>query len=377
MSATRIAGVEALHMRLGRVEEKADGTQEVLLVRVTTEGGLIGHGEAVSNATVARAIVEAPRSAPFRHGLAVSLIGKDALLPEARWQDMYNATRWYGRRGVAIHAMAAVDTALWDIVGQNRGLACHALWGTRRRRIPAYASVLFPETPGEAARLAESLVARGFRAIKFGWGRFGRDRAWDLEVLAEIRAALGDTIALMVDAGRIWSAEEAMARAPELFERFALLWLEEPLHEDDLEGYGRLAQHLAGTHAAARIATGETEERESDFADLLARGVRVIQPDVGRAGGLSLCRRLSTLAHRHGAWCVPHSFGTGVNLAASAQWMASAEEAPFMEYPVTPSPLRNELVTGLPQMVDGMVEVTDAPGLGIRLDPAVIERYRV
>jgi L-alanine-DL-glutamate epimerase-like enolase superfamily enzyme len=377
MSAARIAGVEALHMRLGRIEEKADGTQEVLLVRVTTEGGLIGHGEAVSNATVARAIVEAPRSAPFRHGLAVSLIGKDALLPEARWQDMYNATRWYGRRGATIHAMAAVDTALWDIVGRNRGLACHALWGTRRRRIPAYASVLFPETPGEAARLAESLVARGFRAIKFGWGRFGRDRAWDLEVLAEIRFALGDTIALMVDAGRTWSVEEAMARAPELFERFALLWLEEPLHEDDLEGYGRLAQHLGGTHAAARIATGETEERESDFADLLARGVRVIQPDVGRAGGLSLCRRLSTLAHRQGAWCLPHSFGTGVNLAASAQWMASAEEAPFMEYPVTPSPLRNELVIGLPQMAAGMVEVTDAPGLGISLDPAVIERYRV
>src|SRR5262245_54702142 len=374
--AARIAAVEALHMRLGRVEEKADGTQEVMLVRGTTESGLVGHGEAVSNATVARSIVEAPRSAPFRHGLAVSLIGANALEPEARWLDMYNATRWYGRRGAAIHAMAAVDTALWDILGRSRGLACHALWGTRRHRIPAYASVLFPETPGEAARLAESLVARGFRAVKFVWGRFGRDRAWDHEVLAEIREALGPDIALMVDAGRIWQAEEALARAPELFERFAILWLEEPLHEDDLEGYRRLAQFLAATHPAARIAVGETEERESDFAGLLDRGVRVIQPDVGRAGGLTVCRRLSTLAHHHGAWCLPHSFGTGVNLAASAQWMASAEEAPFMEYPVTRSPLRNELVLGLPRMADGMVEVTNAPGLGVSLDQSVIARYR-
>ena len=172
-------------------------------------------------------------------------------------------------------------------------------------------------------------------------------------------------------------ADEAATRAPELFERFHLLWREESLHEDDLAGYERLARSLAAALPAARIATGETEERESDFAGLIDRGVRVIQPDVGRAGGLTICRRLSTLAQQRGVWCLPHCFGTGVNLAASAQWMASAEEAPFMEYPVTRSPLRNDLVLGLPQMVDGMVEVSNAPGLGISLDPATLERYRV
>jgi L-rhamnonate dehydratase len=373
----KIAAVEALHLRLGRIEDKADGTQEVLLVRVTTDSGLVGHGEAVSNATVARSIVEAPRSAPFRHGLGVTLLGSDPLDPAARWLDMYNATRWYGRRGAAIHAMAAADTALWDILGQSRSLACHAVWGTRRRRFPAYASVLFPDSPAEGATLAASLVERGFKAIKFGWGRFGRDRDWDIRMLGEIRAAIGPGIELMVDAGRIWRAEEAIERAPELFERFAILWLEEPLHEDDLEGYGRLASSLRGRHPDARVAAGETEEREGDFAALLDRGVKVIQPDVGRAGGLSVCRRLSTLAHERGAWCLPHCFGTGVNLAASAQWMAAAEAAPYMEYPVTRSPLRNDLVAGIPRMVDGMVEVGEAPGLGITLDPAVIARYRV
>ncbi len=374
MSAMRIASVEALHLRLGRVENKADGTQEVLLVRITTETGLVGHGEAVSNATVARAIVEAPRSAPFRHGLGVTLVGADPLEPEARWLDMYNATRWYGRRGAAIHAIAAADTALWDIVGQSRSLACHAVWGTRRRRVPAYASVLFPDSAAEGAALAASLAGRGFKAIKFGWNRFGRDRDWDCAMLAAIRDAIGPDVGLAVDAGRVWRADEAIARAPELFDRFSILWLEEPLHEDDLDGYGQLTRSLG----AGRIATGETEERESDFAALLDRGVRVIQPDVGRAGGLTVCRRLSTLAHsRPGAWCLPHCFGTGVNLAASAQWMAAAEEAPFMEYPFTPSPLRNELVLGMPQMVDGMVEIGDAPGLGITLDPDVIARFRV
>ncbi len=374
VSQLRIASVEALHLRLPQVEQKADGTQEVLLARVVTDSGIVGYGEAVSNSTVARAIIEAPRSAPFRHGLGVALMGADALDPPSRWLDMYNASRWYGRRGAAIHAMAAVDTALWDIVGQHHGKPCHAVWGTRRQRFRAYASVLFLDTPKATAGLAASLAERGFSAIKLGWGRFGQDRDWDCAVLAEVRAAIGHKIDLMVDAGRVWRADEAIARAPELFDRFGLLWLEEPLHEDDTEGYGRLAGSLP---AAARIATGETEERESDFAALLDRGVRAIQPDVGRAGGLTVCLRLSSLAHRRGAWCVPHCFGTGVNLAASAQWMASAEEAPFMEYPVTHSPLRNDLVTGLPQMVEGMVVAGERPGLGIRLDQPTLDRFRV
>ena len=176
----------------------------------------------------------------------------------------------------------------------------------------------------------------------------------------------------MVDAGRIWTADEAVRRAPELFERFALRWLEEPLHEDDLAGYAQLAAVAPGW-----IAAGETEEREADFSALLDRGVKVIQPDIGRAGGPTVCRRLSAMAAARSVWCLPHSFGTGVNLAASAHWMASAESAPMMEYPVTASPLRNELVLGMPMMRDGEVLVGDEPGLGIELDPDIVARYRV
>jgi len=125
------------------------------------------------------------------------------------------------------------------------------------------------------------------------------------------------------------------------------------------------------------IAAGETEEREADFSGLLDRGVKVIQPDIGRAGGPTVCRRVSAMAAARSAWCLPHSFGTGVNLAASAHWMISAESAPMMEYPVTASPLRNELVIGMPTMQDGEVFISDEPGLGIALDEAVVQRYRV
>ena len=188
----RISGIEALHFRLPSVQDKADGTQEVLIARVTTDVGLVGHGEAVSCSTVARAIIEAPRWAPFRHGLGAALIGLDPLDPAIRWQDMYEATRWHGRRGCVIHAMAAVDTALWDIVGQAHGLPCHALWGTQRPRGRAYASVLFPDTEAEAAAVAADLITRGFSAPKFGWGRFGHDAAHDCAILRATRSAIGD-----------------------------------------------------------------------------------------------------------------------------------------------------------------------------------------
>jgi L-alanine-DL-glutamate epimerase-like enolase superfamily enzyme len=123
----KIASVEALHMRAPKVELKADGTQEVLVVRVMTDNGLTGHGEAVSNAMVAKTIVEAPTSARFRHGLGMVIVGQDPCDPAARWHEMFEATRRYGRRGAAMHAIAAVDTALWDITGQAAGQSCHAL----------------------------------------------------------------------------------------------------------------------------------------------------------------------------------------------------------------------------------------------------------
>ena len=367
----KITSVEALHMRAPRVELKADGTQEVLVVRVTTDSGLVGHGEAVSNSTVAKAIIEAPMSAPFRHGLAAVLLSTDPCDPEARWQEMFEATRWYGRRGAVMHAISAVDTALWDIAAQAAGKACHALWGTKRSRIRAYASVLFPETPSEGAALAGRCLQAGFTAIKFGWGGFGRDEAWDTEMLRAIRRATGPEVALMVDAGRCWHADEALRRAPRLLDEFDLVWLEEPLHEDDLDGYRRLAAAVNG-----RIAGGETEETEEFFDRYIAAGVHVIQPDVGRCGGLTVARRLATRAHSAGIWCVPHCFGTGINLAASVEWMAAAEDAPFNEYPLTQSPLRNELVLGLPPLVEGWIAVGDAPGLGVSLDDTVARRFK-
>ncbi|UCH24467.1 MAG: mandelate racemase/muconate lactonizing enzyme family protein [Trueperaceae bacterium] len=367
----RITAVEALHLRLPVVREVADGTQEVLIVRVRTDEGLVGFGEVVSSSYVAKAVITAPKSAPRRHGLAAVLVGTDPLEPEARWQEMYEASRVYGRRGVAIHAMSGIDQALWDIVGKASGKSVSDVWGRMRDRVRAYASVLFPQTPEQAAAETLLLIDKGASAIKFGWGPFGVDRELDMKLVGAIRKAAGDDIEIMVDAGRIWDVETAAERARELFERFGITWLEDPLHNEAPEGYRTLCSEVSG-----RIATGELDDAFEMYEALIDSGVRVVQPDVGRAGGLTVCRQVSDLAYQKGVWAVPHCFGTGINLAASLQWMGSAPDAPFIEYPFTESPLRNELVPGLPVLEDGWVRIPDGPGLGVGLDEAVVERFR-
>ncbi len=219
----KITSVEALHLRLPVIEAIADGTQEVLAVRVRTDKGLVGLGEAVSSSYIARAVIEAPRSAPRRQGLAAALIGSDPLDPEARWQDMYEAGSIYGRHGVAIHALSAVDTALWDIRARAEGVVglgavgakARPGTGLRQRPLPRHGR-------GGAGGATLRLVEEGVTAIKFGWGPFGSDRRFDLELLEAITGAAGDGLEIMVDAGRVWDVETAVARIPELFERFGI-----------------------------------------------------------------------------------------------------------------------------------------------------------
>lgn len=368
----RITNVEGLHLRVEQVAEIADGTQDVLIARVHTDEGIIGHGEIVSAPTVAKAVIDAPRSAIYRHGLKEILLGTDPLDPPSRWVDMYEGTRWYGRSGVVLHAMSGIDTALWDIVGQHQQRSVGDLWGRRRETVRAYASALFPSSGLEAAAMASQFVELGYTAIKFGWGTFGFDRQHDLALLRSIRSAVGDAVDVMVDVGRRWTSLEAVDRAEELFSEFGITWLEEPLNEDDLEGYRTLSTVVNG-----RIASGETEAGLGAFKNLLRQGVKVIQPDVGRAGGLTVCREVSKVALESGSWCIPHCFGTGVNLAASLQWASSVEEIPLFEFSVTASPLRNQLVCNAPELRDGKVAIPNSPGIGIELDEEVVRRFVV
>ncbi|HYM13573.1 MAG TPA: mandelate racemase/muconate lactonizing enzyme family protein [Bryobacterales bacterium] len=368
----KITSVEALHLRLPNVEEIADGTQDVLVIRISTDAGLTGIGEVSSQSYVCKAIFEAGRSAERRHGLAYILQGQDPLDVEGLWQRMYYHTNRYGRRGAAIHAISGADIALWDLKGKALGKpVCELLGGSHRESVRAYASYLFGATPQETADLASQAVDLGLTAAKFGWGPFGKDLAADVAHVEAARRALGDVRGLMVDAGCVFTVDSALERAQRLAP-YGIGWLEEPLSQDDLKGYAALC-----AHSAVPIAAGEGCVTHWDFENLIGHGLHVIQPDVAICGGLTVARQASQLAQAAGRRAVPHCFSTGINLAASLHWMAAHPPGDLVEYCLRPSPLMRKLVRNLPPLVDGRVPVPAGPGLGIELDEDIIEQYRV
>jgi len=364
----KITDVVTLQLRIENIEDVFDGTQDVLIVQVLTDAGITGFGEVVSSSSVARAIIEAPRSGAGRHGLRSIVTGMSPLDTRAIWREMYEGSAWYGRRGAAIHAMAGIDIALWDIVAKMAGEPLYrVLGGSDARTVRAYASVLWGDTVEETARLAEDHRRRGFQAVKFGFGPIGTSLERDIEMVSAARRALGPDAELFVDVGRRWHVEQALERAA-AFEIYDVGWIEEPLHPDDLAGYAALT-----ARAAIPIAAAETEETVAQFTRYLDAGVRVIQPDLGRVG-LTQALEISALARQYGARCVPHCFGSGINTTAAIHWMAATGGA-LTEYPMRDNALCRELVQGLPRVIDGCVSPGAAPGLGLELNPSVVERY--
>ncbi len=248
----KITQVEAIHLCLPEVNERCDGSQETLVVKVHTDTGVVGVGEVDCSAHAAKAIIEAPLSHKTCRGLAECVLGQDPFEIERLIHRMYEGTIFFGRQGAVIQAMSGIEIALWDIVGKAVGRPVYQLLGGGfRKTFRAYASILFGDSPAETERIARDLVRQGFRAVKFGWGPMGQSEASDIAQVRAARQRLGADVELMVDAGLCWDAATAIRRAKQ-FEPFNLTWLEEPLHPDDVQGYARLS-----AHSPMRIAAGE------------------------------------------------------------------------------------------------------------------------
>ena len=367
----RITKVEPIILRLPVVTEACDGTQDDLLIKIETDEGITGWGEVDTSPEVGKAVVEAPTLHAIARGLREVLLGKDPFDIEQLWETMFRKTIYFGRQAVVIHTMSGVDMALWDIVGKAVGKPVHKLLGgSYRTKARAYASVLMPETPTEAEKMARGFVAQGFTAMKFGWGPLGQDDGRDVELIAAARAGAGDA-ALMVDIGQAYSLKQAIRMAHRL-EQYRLEWMEEPLPPDDLRGYKRLAAAVA-----VNIATGEAESGRRAFRTLIEEcGIDVVQPDISRAGGLTETRKIGTIAQDANVRLVPHAFKTGILLAACLHLIAALPNTELMEYTLADSPLRKELTEPF-ACVGGYVQVPEKPGLGVVVNPEVVARYRV
>jgi L-rhamnonate dehydratase len=371
-----ITDVEALLLRQpGSVDTTiADGSQDALIVRVSTDAGITGLGEVDSNPTVIKSIIEAPPSHKTACGLRSLLIGQDPSDISGLWQRMYRGSLYYGRRGAAVHAISGIDIALWDIAGQVAGKPIYdLLGGARRDRVKAYASTLMPDTPTEVKIAVGKQLDDGFQAIKLGWGPLGDDAERDLELVTAARAALGDDRDLMIDIGKGWADRpDAIDRAKKLI-ALRPYWIEEPFMPDD---YGR---YLELAHAVAvPIAAGEEESTLLDFERLIdAGGVTIVQPDVTRAGGITETMRICGMVLARGRRPVTHSWSTGVIKAASLHVLAALEQAEYFEYCVQTTELNQRLVAEKFPVTDGCVAVPQGPGLGVRIDEEVLEQCLV
>ncbi len=370
----RITDVEPVVLRLPEVDvTRADGTQDAFLVRVHTDEGIVGIGEADTAPLLARTIVEMPSSHAIARGLREVLVGEDPLQVERLWQRLFHGSEHYGRRGAALHVISAIDIALWDIAGKAAGRPVSDMLGGRRREdVPVYASEVMPETPDEVRRVAERAVEAGYTALKLGWGPLGRELASDERLVRAAREELGRERSLMLDGGRAYTVKRAL----ELLRRVAeheLYWLEEALQPDDLDGYARLSDA-----ADVRIAAGEADETFAPFRALVERGhVDVLQPDLARCGGFTVARQIAQLERSTAVEIVPHCFSTGVLVAASLHFVATLERATWSEYSVAGSPLVNGILAEPFALRDGRLAVPSGPGLGVELDADAIERYRV
>jgi L-rhamnonate dehydratase len=369
-----ITEVEAVHLRLSAVDaERCDGTQDTLLVFVTASDGTVGVGEVDSSPLVAKAVVEAEPSHLIARGLRSILLGRNPLDIDVLWHAMVDGSRYFSG-GATMHAISGVDIALWDLAGKALDVpVARLLGGPRSDRLDAYASLVMPDTPVAAARAAARHAEQGYRAVKFGWGPIGQDLTANEALVREIRRAVGDDVAVMIDAGQVWDTKTALRMAA-MYEGYGIAWLEEPVAPDNLVGYRALSDRSSLT-----IAGGEQESSYGAFERLLDEGgLDLIQPDLARCGGLTQGRRLAWLAHTRHRRVVPHAFKSGVLVAASTHFAASIPNGGLIEHTVSTSPIARDLVRRAIDFADGQVRVPlEQPGLGVEVDLELMERLRV
>jgi L-rhamnonate dehydratase len=341
-----------------------------LIVEIFTDDGHTGIGNAALAPRVTKQVIDLY--------LKPLLIGADPWDLEFLWQHMYRKTMPFGRKGIGMAAISAVDIALWDILGKSAKQPVYRLLGGKTKpRIPVYASRLYSVELGQLAAEAKKYKKEGYRAMKlrFGWGPTdaaeGMQR--NVELVRTVREAVGDGIDVMADAYMGWTLDYAKRMLP-LLEPFHLRWLEEPVIPDDIHGYAELKR--AGR---IPIAGGEHESTLHGFRELLeAHALDYIQFDTNRVGGITQARKIAALAEAHSVPVIPHA-GQMHNYHVV---MASLN-SPMAEYfPIVDVEVGNELFwyifEGEPKAKDGFVDLDEnTPGLGLKVNEKALEKFEV
>lgn len=354
---------------------------DMTLVKVTTDKGLVGYGEAkaaVGSAGTCASLVEV-----VRRDLRPILLGQDPRNIGRLWEMMYNGSRDHyalargrafpilGRRGLTIAAMSGVDMALWDLLGKTLDApVVQLLGGPIRATMPAYASGGWADVDNIGAQLQSYIDRGGFRAVKMRVGVMDGDVATSVARVRAARTGVGPKVDIMVDAHGTYSVSEAKRFCREL-EDVGLRWFEEPINSDNRHG---TAEVRATT--SIPIAAGESEFTRFDFRDLIeVRAVDVLQPDLAICGGITEGRRIAALADAHQLELAPHCWGSALSFMAGVTLAFTSAAAVIIEFSLGANPLLHELVEEPMVVTDGVLTPPTRPGLGVTPRPAFIEKY--
>jgi L-alanine-DL-glutamate epimerase-like enolase superfamily enzyme len=324
-----------------------------VVLRLRTDGGVTGwasssFGMMPGGPKVVQTILE--------QEIKPVLIGQDPSFPRRIRADLWKALEYHGVAGVTQFAIAAVDIAVWDILGKHAGLPVYKMLGAYRDRMPVYSMCgWYYDDDADLSKYRRSIstaLEQGYRAVKI---KVGRDTMQDDE--RRIRAAfeIVGKGRVMVDANQVFSRNEALRRG-RLYQTLGCFWYEEPLPPHDMEGFALLAQELD-----IRIATGENLATKYAFADLInRRAADVVQPDNRRAGGVTEWLEITALADAHGLELASHGGGnTNLNM------LLAMPNAIYME------------TSGVHKMIDGEYPAPEAPGMSSEVSEAEIQRYKV
>lgn len=339
---------------LRTTRERAFGIVEVL-----TDSGITGWGEGAS--------------LPPRRAVDQQVIGKNPFDYEVIWDALH-------KQGTDTAGISAIDIALWDIMGKALKQPIHSLLGGAfRNRVQAYATGLFrrdrPDRTASLVEEARGYVDEGFKAMKMKVG-FGPD--YDIKNVAAVRRAIGDDILFAVDANCGYDRGLAIAVGQKIAEN-DLLWFEEPIAADDVEGYIEIRRALR-----MRISGAEQLRGRWAFRRMVQEGaLDIIQPDVCVCGGFTEYRKIAAMASANHVRVIPHMFGTAIRLAATMQLIATTPDSPralepfptLLEYDMSENALRTELAKEPIRHADGIVVVPQGPGLGIEINPEVLNKY--
>ena len=346
-----------------------------LLVELVDDSGVSGWGECYGPSEVTQTAIQS--------FYAPHLLGWDPLKNEAAWQHCWRASLDFARKGVMMGAMSGLDMALLDLKAKLMNVSASDLMGGRvRDTVPCYATGMYYRKCPEDKLLkiireeAESYVSQGFRALKV---KVGKNLTFDRKLIVMMRESFPD-LSLMADSNHAYDLPEAI-RIGRCLDAHGFDWFEEPLSPEHRAQYRQLADKVD-----VPLAAGECEQTRWGFHELLsAGGVSVAQPDLAYCGGPTEALKIRSLASSLGINVVPHCWGTQLNLACAAHFLATtyvepgrAEPAePLLELDRTPNPMRDEMFAREVSIKNGRVSVPTGPGLGVEPDRDRMEPFCV